>query len=192
MKKYRMLMPLLALVTMACTAGNKNQKQEVQTARVYENEFFSLKYPNHWTYEEEINNMNDTVPALTKGVRVTFYDPSESAPWLTVAVQKSAMPDIYGSAEKWRDFSNATKSFDPHYLVVIDELQKDSLSFKGYPAAMTGYIVDAEQGDTVIHKQILVLVDDEVFYINNTFDWNDDGTLEHLGDSLISTVSFKK
>jgi hypothetical protein len=57
---------------------------------------------------------------------------------------------------------------------------------------MTGYIVDAEQGDTVIHKQILVLVDDEVFYINNTFDWNDDGTLEHLGDSLISTVSFKK
>ncbi len=195
MKKYRLVLPLIALMAVACSAGNKKQpegeKQEAQASRTYENEFFSISYPKTWDYDEEINDMADTIPSMTKGVRVTFYDRSDSAPWLTVAVQKSAMPNIYETAEKWRDFSIAMKQFDPHYLTVIEQLNKDSLTFDGYPAAMTGFIVDAEQGDTVVHKQLIVLVGDDVYYVNNTFDWNDNGTLKRLGDSIISTLKFK-
>lgn len=61
-----------------------------------------------------------------------------------------------------------------------------------YPAAMAGFVVALESGDTLIHKQMVVRLDKDLYYLNNTFDWHDDGSLELLGDSIISTIRFHK
>ncbi len=66
----------------------------------------------------------------------------------------------------------------------------DSLCFGSYPAAMAGFVVALESGDTLIHKQMVVMVDKDLYYLNNTFNWYDDGHLEQLGDSILSTVRF--
>jgi hypothetical protein len=38
---------------------------------------------------------------------------------------------------------------------------------------------------------MVVMVGKELYYLNNSFDWKDDGTLEQLGDSILATVRFK-
>ena len=52
-----------------------------------------------------------------------------------------------------------------------------------------GFVVDRD-GDTLIHKQLVAMVDDDVYYLSNSYNWNDDGTLQHLGDSIICTIKF--
>ena len=42
----------------------------------------------------------------------------------------------------------------------------------------------------IIQKQLVVLKGDEVYYLNNNFDWRDDGTLEKLGDSILCSIRF--
>ncbi len=37
---------------------------------------------------------------------------------------------------------------------------------------------------------MVVMVDKDLYYLNNTFNWYDDGHLEQLGDSILSTVRF--
>lgn len=66
----------------------------------------------------------------------------------------------------------------------------DSLYFGPYPAALAGFVVVPQPGDTIIQKQLVVLKGDEVYYLNNNFDWRDDGTLEKLGDSILCSIRF--
>lgn len=55
---------------------------------------------------------------------------------------------------------------------------------------MTGFFEALENGDTLIHKYMVVKVDEYLYYLNNTFSWLDDGHLEQLGDSILSTIRF--
>jgi hypothetical protein len=64
----------------------------------------------------------------------------------------------------------------------------DSLWFDPSPFAMVGFIIATERGDTIIQKQ---LVDKEVYYLNNIFDWKDGSTFERIGDAILETVEFK-
>jgi hypothetical protein len=41
---------------------------------------------------------------------------------------------------------------------------------------MAGFVAVMESGDTAIHKQLVVLVGEELYYLNNTYNWNDDGS----------------
>lgn len=178
----------------ACSSDKKmdNKSQNTLTMQEYSNEFFSLMYPSNWEYEEDINNMNDTIPAMSKGIRSTFYSSNPYSKWHTVMVQKSAMFECFKTPEEWRDASVQFKQFDDQYIGTVDSYMLDSLSFGPYPAAMAGFVVALESGDTLIHKQMVVMVDKDLYYLNNTFDWHDDGSLVLLGDSIISTIKFHK
>lgn len=192
----KLLTTLLAGICLcACFSNNKTYskpKVKVQPMADYTNEFFSMKYPAHWEYEEEVNNVNDTIPGMSKGIRATFYNPNPYAAWHTVMVQKSVMPELFDNPEQWRDASVQIKQLNDQYIGIVDRYMVDSLTFGSYPAAMAGFVVVPESGDTLIHKQIVVLVNKDLYYLNNTFDWHDNGKLEQLGDSILSTVQFKR
>lgn len=186
MKKY-LLLSLLAFVLTSCGTKDKKVKESTHEDKTYTNEFFSLQYPYNWEYEEEINDMADTIPALSKGVRATFYNPNPYAPWHTVMVQKSAMFECFETPEEWRDLSVQMKQFEPEYIGTVDNFMVDSLQFGPYPAALAGFVVLTEDGDTLIHKQMVVMDGHDLYYLNNTYDWNDDGTLQKKGDAILST-----
>lgn len=192
MKKYFVIV-MLGIFLYACSSSEKSGNNEKKSPEMieYHNEFFSLKYPSNWEYDEEINNMSDTIPAMSKGIRSTFYSNNPYSPWHTVMVQKSAMFECFKTPEEWRDASIQFKQFDDQYIGTVDSYMLDSLKFGPYPAAMAGFVVALESGDTLIHKQMVVMVDKDLYYLNNTFDWHDDGTLELLGDSILSTVRFQ-
>jgi hypothetical protein len=195
--KILAILPLLVVLLSVCSSctTKKGKDADAQGSlpdeKTYENEFFSIKFPYKWDYEEEVNDAYDTIPTMSKGVRVTLYSTNPYAAWHTVMVQKSAMYQCFDTPEEWRDASIALKQADDQYIAVIDEFVQDSLKFGKYPAAMAGFGVVTESGDTVIQKQMVVMVGKELYYLNNSFDWKDDGTLEQIGDSILATVRFK-
>lgn len=176
----------------ACTAKNKENKDvpAVPLSQHYSNDFFSLDYPSDWGIEEEISNMYDTIPAMSKGIRITLYNSNPDSKLHTVMIQKSAMFECFQTPEGWRDASIQLKQFDDRYIGTAESYMLDSLHFGPYPAAMAGFVVALESGDTLIHKQMVVLVGKDLYYLNNSFDWHDDGTLQKKGDSILSSVRF--
>lgn len=188
MKKYRLLI-VAGLFLCACSSEKKkdDKLQTAITMKEYSNEFFSLSYPSNWEYEEEVNDMNEKIPAMSKGIRCTFYSSYPYGPWHTVMVQKSAMFECFKTPKEWRDASVQFKQFDNQYIATVDSYMQDSINFGPYPAAMAGFVVALESGDTVIHKQTVIMNGSDLYYLNNTFDWNDDGTLETKGDSILAS-----
>lgn len=182
---FLFLIALCILLGASC----KNSKSEriSQENKIYQNEFFSLEYPFNWGYDEEINDMRDTIPAMSKGIRVTLFNNNPNTLWHTVMVQKSAMFECFKTPEEWRDASVQFKQFDDQYIGTVDSYMLDSLNFGPYPAAMAGFVVATDEGDTLIHKQMIIMDGKDLYYLNNTFDWNDDGTLEKKGDSILSS-----
>lgn len=198
--KMLFLLPVAGLAVASCgltgcgSQGNaavvKPKVAQTQD-KTYSNEFFSVKYPSDWAYEEEINDLSDEVPLMTKGVLVTFYDPDPFKLFHTVMIQKSSMPDVFDTPEEWRDASVELKEVDPEYLGVIDFYMQDSLSFGGYPSAAVGFVVATEHGDTLIHKQLVVMAGRDLYYLNNTFNYLDETGMEEKGDSILSTFRVK-
>ena len=131
--------------------------------------------------------MCDTIPAMSKGIRVTLFNNNPNTPWHTVMVQKSAMFECFKTPEEWRDASVQSKRFDDQYIVTVDSYMLDSLNFGPYSATMAGFVVATDDGDTLIHKKMIIMDGKDFYYLNNTFDWNDDGTLEKKGDSILSS-----
>ena len=163
---------LIALCTLlGASCKNSRSDRISQDNKIYQNEFFSLEYPFNWEYDEEINDMCDTIPAMPKGIRVTFFNNNPNTPWHTVMVQKSAMFECFKTPEEWRDASVQFKQFDDQYIGTVDSYMLDSLSFGPYPAAMAGFVVATDEGDTLIHKQMIIMDGKDLYYLNNTFDW---------------------
>lgn len=189
MKKL-LITVVLGTILCACTSkvitGNHPLIDAIET-KEYHNEFFSLKYPSDWVYDEEINS----IPGMSKGFRCTFYSRDSYYPWHIVMIQKSAMSGLYKTPEEWRDASVQFKQFDTQYIGTVDYLMQDSLRVGIHPAAMAGFIVALESGDTVIHQQTVVKVDKDIYFLNNSFDWHDDGSLKLLGDAILSSIRFK-
>ena len=56
----------------------------------------------------------------------------------------------FETPEEWRDLSVQLKQFSPEYIGTVDNLMLDSIQFGPYPAAMAGFVVITEVGDTAI------------------------------------------
>lgn len=195
--KILVILPLFGFMNVACSsyatkvAKNADSQEGTSAEKTYENEFFSVDYPAEWVCEEEINNMCDTVPAMAKGINVVLYNPDPQMPWPVIRIQKSAMVDLFSTPEEGRDISVQLKQLDGAYLGTLEDCMADSLKVGSSPAAMAGFVSVTEQGDTVIQKQLVVMVGKEVYYLNNIFDYNDEGILEVMGDAILETVKFK-
>ncbi len=187
MKKLLFIAITIAAIS-ACTnktSVTTNHTQE--TEKVYQNEYFSINYPSSWSYDVEENEISDTIPGLRKGIKVNI---SPWYQWQVVSVQKSAMFDVFETPEQWRDFSIEMKKFDDSYIAVVDSYVVDSLSFGDWPAAMAGFIAINELNDTIFHKQLVVMVNKQLYYLNNSFLWNAEQAIEQRGDAILSSVRF--
>lgn len=182
MKKISTLLLSLILVVNLCACSDKSNNQD--KGKLYSNEFFMMSYPSDYMIEEKFNNMFDTIPSLSKGIRVILRKGNH-----TIAVQKSAMFEIFETTEEWRDVSVSFSQLHDDYLGTIDSMMLDSLEFGPYPAAMAGFAV-VEGNDTLINKQLIVLVGKTLYYLNNTYPIDDDGTLQKYGDSILNSVRF--
>ncbi len=194
MKITRALFPIVAMMCVACSSTTKKVEQVEKTSNemlTYENDFFTLDYPSTMVYEEDIEDNSGATPSVAKGIRVSLYDLSLDVPFV-VSVQKSAFVDMFDTPEEGRDFSVALKQFDENedVLETVDSLMRDSLTFGKYPAAMAGFLC-TENGDTLLHKQLIVMANGELYYLNSTFDVHDDGTLQNIGDKILRSVKFK-
>lgn len=190
--RFLLIAILFVACMSACTAGTKsnNSVEKTDSVCTYENHLFSMQYPKNWQIEEEVNNMCDTIPAFSQGFRVTLLSPDDNQHWQSLSIQKSALFDCHLSAEGYRDLSIYLKQFEEQYIRTVDSYIIDSLQFGMHQAAMAGFVVVPEPGDTVIHKQMIVKVGTVVYYLNNVFHWKDDGIMEKRGDSILSTVRF--
>ncbi len=166
----------------------------------YSNEFFSIEYPPDWhIWQEDVQEVPDTIPddgsLFSQGIRLGLSSDSSGSSYECVLVQKSFVGEFLfeelPSPEDWRDVSIFSKQYDDSYIDIVEDYFQDSISFGGYPAAMVGYVVAPEEGDTFIHKQIIVIVDKkELYYLNNQFLPGDEEE-ERLGDSILATIRFK-
>lgn len=190
MKKFIILSLVFLLIS--CTRNKTERGASEQKNITYSNEFFSIDFPSSWSYEEDVNTICDTVPEFSKGYNITIGNTDALPYWHTIRVQKSAMFKAFNepTPEKWRDLSMELKQFDESYIGTVESYKMDSLYFGPYPAALAGFVVVPQPGDTIIQKQLVVLKGDEVYYLNNNFDWRDDGTLEKLGDSILCSIRF--
>lgn len=187
------IIPFIIIVTLLCLScggSGKNVSPSRTELKRYANEYFAIDYPSDWITSVHINNMCDTIPDASIGIELTLSPRTLHNSYHALRVQKSAMFYVFDTPEQWRDLSIEFKQNDNKYLGYIEPFIQDSLNFNGYPAAMTGFVKLSEYGDTIVQKQLVVMVDSTIYYLDNVFDWNDDGSLEDLGDSILSTTKF--
>ncbi len=185
----------IALLVLSCsnnkhkvkTTGTKNTEA---TTKKYENEYFSVSYPNDWICDVEEIDMTDSIPFMRKGIRATLCNSNPYAPWHLVMIQKSAMFDAMQTPEEWRDLSVQLKQFEDDYIGIAEAYMIDSISFGNYPAAMAGLVAFNEYGDTIIHKQLVVMIEKQVYYLNNSFPLRNSDEIQKKGDRILSSVRF--
>lgn len=183
------IISVIFLILSACSSSVKNESTpSIVKPQTYANEFFSIEYPGNWKVYEEVNNINDSNEAFSKGIRATFFNPAST--WPTVAVQKSAMFNYFSTPEEWRDLSVQLKQFDDSYIGTVESYMLDSLQFGPYPAALAGFVV-VQGHDTIIHKQLVIMDGKDVYYLSNCFPWNDDGALQLKGDAILTSFRTK-
>ncbi len=180
---------LVAIVSCTTKINSRHIPPQVKENE-YKNEFFSVTYPSNWVYDVEVNDMSDSIPAMRNGIRVYLTSSNPNDPWQVVVVQKSAMFDVFKTPEEWRDASIQFKQFDKSYIGTVESYMLDSLSFGQWPAAMAGFVAVNETGDTIIHKQMVVMVGMQVYYLNNSFPWHTDSSIELRGDRILESVRF--
>lgn len=181
------LIPLAFMSIVVMVSCNRPEVQDKMLH--FQNEIFSMDYPSSWEYDEEWENMCDSFPSSTQGYRLELYSPSMT--WPVVTIQRTSIPGCFDTPEAWRDANILFSQFNG-LLGVVEDLFLDSASFDGFPAAL-GVCVIEEEGDTLVQKQIVVKVENNVYFLNNLFQINDkNNRQELLGDSIIETIRFNR
>ncbi len=200
MRRLQVISTML-LLCVAVAGCSSNQAQAGDDGwQTYSNEFFSIEYPPDWhIWQEDVQEVPDSIPdddrLFSRGIRLGLSRDLASSSYECVIVQKSFVGEFMfeelPDPENWRDMSIFSKQFDDSYIDIVEDYFQDSISFGSFPAAMVGYVVAPEEGDTIIHKQIIVIVDKkELYYLNNQFLPGDEEE-ERLGDSILATIRFK-
>ena len=73
------------------------------------------------------------------------------------------------------------------YFELVDSLMKDTVQLRGYQGSMAGFLAVTEYGDTIVHKQTIIVDDTLVYYLNNIYDIHISDTLRRKGDAVLST-----
>lgn len=190
MRKFGISFICLLLLA-ACASKQPNKPADKNKWLKYENAYFTVEYPSYMRIDESVNDDYDTLPMMSPGIDVHIFDPGALSATTEVFIRKSVMPDFLDSPEEWRDYTCQLKQLDPQYLGVIPELYLDTLDVDGHPAAMVGFLVSPEPGDTFIQQQCIVTVDGSLYYINNQYPVRGGQRYRDINDSIISSIRFK-
>ncbi len=205
MKAKSSILVLITLTIIGCMSkgGQTTKSKGEQTTKAieenplpskYENESFSLCYPQNWIYNDtgwggrdSMQNEVDFYPAPFPGQK---WKDMEVPCWIHCV--KAFLNIQWKTAKEAADVSKTFHALgnEPGFLGIYDE--KDSLTVGGFPAYLIVYMIE-QDNDTIVQKQFVTLLPSthKVFYFNSNFSvkhW-DDG--QKLGDDIISTIKFK-
>ncbi len=201
MKRLQMISVVLLICAAVAGCSSNQAKGGDDEWQTYSNEFFSIDYPPNWhIWQEDVQEVPDSIPdddrLFSQGIRLGLSSDLASSSYECVIVQKSTMGELMlenvsVAPEDWRDFSIFNSQFDDSCIDIVDDYYQDSITFGSFPAAMVGYVVAPEEGETFIQKQTVVVVDKKVlYYLNNQFLPGDEEE-ELMGDSILATIRFK-
>lgn len=174
---------------------------------VYENEFYSVRYPAHWAVKADIRDKYEGYEKFAGSYKITLRKHEVdlvNTDGVSFHIVKSNFR-IDMSVEKYADLSILTKGFPDagKYQAIIDRnLQKDSveylsfwrndsISFDGRRAVLLAFEALSAQKDTMIQKQVVVQNNHgDTFYVNSTF-YKGDTFAETIGDDILNTFRLK-
>lgn len=191
------LISLILLCVFGC--GNNTTKKSINgidnatsfvtdSFKHYENDYFRFDYPYNMTYEEEVNNISDSIEGLKEGISITLYTIDSPIHFRFV---KSAMFNVFDSPEQWRDLSIQLKERADSSYIGLYGLQ-DSLYFNDSPAASVTFAIKGEHGDTLVQYQLVVLRENkDLFYLNYIAPTDLFNPAHEVADTVFNSFQFK-
>lgn len=209
MKKITLLLLLGSIIlSIACANGKQSgistkSSQFVGLTNQYQNEYFTINYPNGYKIDANFNckpaNMDelakmdaDSIAAMPMN-ELNIIPTTENAEW--------RLPEVYIVLSRYKldfpirmfmDLSIYAKTQpNADNLPLIGYSDVDSISFDGFPALEIEFAYKGESGDTLVQHQIIVQKPDySLYYLNNKYNRSYPGSFEE-GEKLLSSFKFK-
>ena len=208
MKKITLLLLGSIILSIACAKGKQSgistrSSQVVELTNQYQNEYFTIKYPNGYKVDANFNckpvNMDelaimeaDSIAAMPMN-ELNIIPTNDNAEW--------SLPEVYIVLSRHKldfpirmfmDLSIYSKTQpDTDNMPLIGYSDVDSICFSGYPALEIEFAYKSENGDTLVQHQIIVQKSDfSLYYLNNKYNPSHRGSYE-LGERILSSFNFK-
>ncbi len=190
---------LTSVVFFSCQFKKESvNTSEEESWRTFENEYFSIKYPNDYVIEGEFSvgadnlqtaSSNSTFASAINEIDIVPCNPTKDKPWLHIVLSR------YKIQLPLRDFmqnSMASKGSGNEEVYTYSDV--DSISFAGLPALAVTFGYPQANGDTIVQRQMIVqLPDYKLYYIslNCSSEIVHDSAKLALAFRMLETMKFK-
>lgn len=206
MAKYFPITTILLTLLVSCSFKSKTEssprnQSDTDLPEVYQNDFFSIRYPetyladanfNGETYTlDELNEMGEEAMNKLEMNEVSIMPKHHNSYWVS--------PEVYIVLSRHkvdlplRMFMDL--SIEKHNYANEEDMEclgysdVDSISFAGHPALETNFYYLAENGDTLVQNQKIVMKPDfSLYYINIKYNSR---TSPETGKKIVSSFQFK-
>jgi|GEM_PF-3242021 len=197
MKKISLLLCCVCMLC-ACTLNNNGTAAngtipEDSLVQKYENDYFSVMYPQNWTAQwkdndpgsVEVANLLDSLGK--KGGSVELWSPDKR---LGVRLVKSSYAWVYpeGTPKDWCELSSVQRMNEENCIGMSDVT--DSLTIAGYPAAGIDFACVNGADTTVQTLFAIVPKPEELYYATIMFPIDDEKAFD-LGLKMLQTLQLK-
>lgn len=206
MAKYIPITTILLILLVSCSFKSKTEssprnQSDTDLPEVYQNGFFSIRYPETYladanfsgkTYTlDELNEMGEEAMNKLEMNEVSIMPKHHNSYWIS--------PEVYIVLSRHkvdlplRMFMDL--SIEKHNYANEEDMEclgysdVDSISFAGHPALETNFYYLAENGDTLVQNQKIVMKPDfSLYYINIKYNSR---TSPETGEKIVSSFQFK-
>lgn len=197
MKKLLYIVIALAIVMTGCAEKSKSTHKNKAVlpvdslVRAYDDDMFSLLFPQGWEFETDtvettgVTHIVDSL-GITSGI-VEFYPPYHS---FKIRLVKSASRWMAPNnpATDWAELAQMNASADST-CIYLSEIT-DSIKIDGNNACCHWMAFELD-GDTIVQDQYVVIKDKyDLYYINGVYDYGDEVSPE-LFRKILSTIKLK-
>ncbi len=205
MAKYFPITTILLTLLVSCSSKLKTDSPRNQSdtdlPEVYQNGFFSIRYPDTYqayanfngeTYTlDELNEMGEEAMNKLEMNEVSIMPKHHNSYWISPEVyivlsrHKMDLP-----LRTFMDLSIETRNYtNGEDMECLGYSDVDSISFAGHPALETNFYYLAENGDTLVQNQKIVMKPDfSLYYINIKYNSR---TSPETGEKIVSSFHFK-
>lgn len=205
MAKYIHIATILLILLVSCSSKPKTEparnQSDTNLPEVYQNDFFSIRYPATYladanfsgkTYTlDELNEMGEEAMNKLEMNEVSIMPKHHNSYWIS--------PEVYIVLSRHkvdlplRMFMDL--SIEKHNYANEEDMEclgysdVDSISFAGHPALETNFYYLAENGDTLVQNQKIVMKPDfSLYYVNIKYNSR---TSPETGEKIVSSFQFK-
>ena len=205
MTKHLFFLVIFLTLVAACSSkpmkesGNNNFQTDL--SELYQNGHFSIRYPASYHANANFSGKTATMDELI----AMDADEIKELPMNEVSINPNHDNDYWISPEVYivlsrhkmdlplrmfMGFSIETSNIpNDESMEYIGHSDVDSISFDGYPALEADFFYRAENGDTLIQNQKIVMKPDfSLYYVNIKYNSR---TSPETGEKIVSTFQFK-